>query len=625
MMWVKSLVLAVAGAASLSAAVNPCPLDGPVFPKPAKLSQLPIIKQAVANLTTQFQAWDADVTPTGTTANFSYSIQIFSAHEEDALFSYSHTASKLAKLKHPGVTQVDEDSVFRLGSLTKVFTVYAFLLNAGDKMWNEPITTYIPELAALANRSSEDPVIYTDWNDVTIGSLMTQMSGIPRDYSLLGELTQMPETEAHILQYGFPPLPKSVLPPCGDYPLCNRQQFFQGIAKFYPSVGVMQTPTYSDVGFQLLGYALEEITGKSFQSVLQDTVLTPLNLTRTFYTRPADSLGIIPGNANATHWNFQLGDESPAGNMYSSAKDISAFGRAILSYAQLSPVITRRWLKPFSFSSDPRASVGAPWGARRIPLGPEYRETTGYNKAGGIGDYQAAFVLIPDYDIGFSIMVAGDIPSNTNWDLADMLGGVFIPSVNAAAKNLAASQYNGYYAVINSTNGTPLNSSWTNSTGGTPLNSRWTNSTGATSLNPPWTNSTSGAPLNSSLTISTDDKPGLSVSQWFSNGTDFRAVAVSLQVEYPPVEPSIRLYPTGLEAATAGGGKKVAFKAIFEDLSVPQQINKMFSTDCGSWVGVESIIYATMSLDEFIFHFDAGGAVTGVESPALRIMLPKQS
>ncbi|ETS73636.1 hypothetical protein PFICI_14582 [Pestalotiopsis fici W106-1] len=588
-MWSKSLVL-LAGALPLSAAINNCPLDGPVFPKPTKLSSMPVIKEAVANLTNYFAQWNSNYTAT---ANFSYSVQIFSAHEQDPLFTYSHTSPKLAKINHPGVATVDENTVFRLGSLTKVFTVYNFLLNAGDEIWNAPITKYIPELAAMvANTSSSSDAVYNiAWNDVTIGSLATQMSGIPRDYALLGEVSQQDSTKDHVVQLGFPPLPEADLPPCGDTPLCDRAQFFAGMAKFAPSVGTFQTPTYSDIGFQLLGYALEEITGKDFQSLLQDTVLTPLNLNGTYYKVPKAALGVIPGNANLTKWNFQLGDEAPAGNMYSTAADLSKLGRAILNYKQLSPAVTKRWLKPFSFSSDPRASVGAPWGVRRIPLGPEYRETTGYNKAGGIGSYMAAFILIPDYDIGFSIMIAGDIPGNTNWNIADIMGNVMVPAVTAAAKSQAATKFNGVYtAPANVTNGGKLN-----------------------------------RPLNSTITIATDGKPGLSVDRWISNGTDFRNNVVALQLTYQPTIPSIRLYPGGLYTDEADGGKAIKFKAIFEDLAVGQQVDKMFSTDCGSWVGVESVLYASTSADDLIFHQNAAGAVTGIEIPSLRITLPKVS
>jgi hypothetical protein len=106
--------------------------------------------------------------------------------------------------------------------------------------------------------------------------------------------------------------------------------------------------------------------------------------------------------------------------MYSSASDISALGRAILSYKLLSPVITSRWLKPFAFSSDPRAMVGMPWGVRRINLGLPYRNIVTYNKGGRIGDYTSLLVLIPDFDVGFTILVAGENLQGGNFGLAGM-------------------------------------------------------------------------------------------------------------------------------------------------------------------------------------------------------------
>jgi hypothetical protein len=55
--------------------------------------------------------------------------------------------------------------------------------------------------------------------------------------------------------------------------------------------------------------------------------------------------------------------------MYTSSGDLSSLGRAILRSTLLKPAMTRRWLKPVSFSSDPKAAVGMPWGIRRIELG----------------------------------------------------------------------------------------------------------------------------------------------------------------------------------------------------------------------------------------------------------------
>lgn len=59
------------------------------------------------------------------------------------------------------------------------------------------------------------------------------------------------------------------------------------------------------------GYALEQITGQDYQTLLESTVLEPLGLNGTFYNVPKAALGVIPGNGNNTKWNFQLGDEAP--------------------------------------------------------------------------------------------------------------------------------------------------------------------------------------------------------------------------------------------------------------------------------------------------------------------------
>ena len=82
-----------------------------------------------------------------------------------------------------GVRKAGRDAVYRLGSLTKIFTVYTWLALDGDGKFNDPITKYVPELAAAAGRHGErdDPVRYVSWEDVTVGALASQMGGIIRD------------------------------------------------------------------------------------------------------------------------------------------------------------------------------------------------------------------------------------------------------------------------------------------------------------------------------------------------------------------------------------------------------------------------------------------------------------
>jgi hypothetical protein len=91
---------------------------------------------------------------------------------------------------------------------------------------------------------------------------------------------------------------------------------------------------------------------------------------------------------------------------------------------------------------------------------------------------------------------------------------------------------------------------------------------------------------------------------------------------WPKVQPSVRLYPTGLQDSQPDGSKLVAFKAVFEDLSLPS-VSGPFSTDCATWVSVTGIVYGSKPLDEFIFHIDSSGKVTSVENAALRVKLNK--
>lgn len=268
--------------------------------------------------------------------------------------------------------------------------------------------------------------------------------------------------------------------------------------------------------------------------------------------------------------------------MYSSVTDLSHLGRSILSSTLLRPSLTRRWLKPAALTTEPNAGVGYPWGIRRIflPLTNGKRTVDAYNKAGRVGYYGSLLNLLPDYDVGFSILIGGpNIPGNMNFNLADIIGEQLVPALETAARDQAQKTYGGFYY---------------------------------------------NEEANSTMYITTqEDRPGLGVEQWMSNGTDMAYVAVALQGQYTPVQPSIRLYPTGLETVAADGSKKVAFKATYEDLQIPAAPGRMFSTDCGSWVGFTAVTYGSMPLDQFVFSLDPSGKVVGVEPIALRVTMRK--
>jgi CubicO group peptidase (beta-lactamase class C family) len=78
-----------------------------------------------------------------------------------------------------------------------------------------------------------------------------------------------------------------------------------------PSYPPWQSATYSNIGFQLFVYALENITGKAFPDILNDKVIKPLALTNTYYEIAPAAIGIIPTTVRDSYWFVNLGDADP--------------------------------------------------------------------------------------------------------------------------------------------------------------------------------------------------------------------------------------------------------------------------------------------------------------------------
>ncbi|KAI1175651.1 beta-lactamase/transpeptidase-like protein [Nemania sp. FL0916] len=574
-----------------------CPLYGLGYPKPKDLSIEVGIGNTKAALDSVFGQYIDNANNTGSD-RFSYSVNVFTANEDTPLWTHYWTAKNLESLNTTGVRTIDGDTVFRIGSLTKIFTMLTFLAEVGDASWNEPIAKYIPEVAALMEDGADTSHSLTtpDWGAITIGSLASQISGLMRDYSLLGELTQS-ANQSSLMAIGLPGLDGDEIPPCGSYPVCDRAQFFAGLKRLPPSFSPFVTPAYSDIGYVLLSYALESMTGRPFRTSFEEKLVKPLNLTHTFYTTPNDSLGVIPGGRYLTTWAFDMGNESPTGGIYSSTTDMAKVGRAILKSTLLPWPVTHRWLRPVTLSSDPYSAVGSPWGVRRIsqphtviPRNASYDWTTTFNKLGSIGKYSALLAVIPELDIGFSIAAAGDIPASLVLDIADTLSDTYLQLLPAIAQAQANSTYFGEYR-------------------------------------------SADASINSTLFISVNNTlPGLGVGPWISNGTDMLSLAVALgqnitQDYWERIVPSARLYPTGLWDPLPDGGRRVGFKAVFEDLSAPDlslaDTHRPFTTDCSTWIYVGGIVYGSRPLDSFIFDVAANGTVLAVENAALRNRMVK--
>lgn len=180
-----SILYSLALTSSAAFAYKPCPLLGPVFQPPTQLDQATTFQDALCNLTTTLDSTSkTGQTRYGTFTNnaTSFSVGVFDATTPGGIFSYQYSSAALQNGTQ-GVKHVTEDSVYRIGSGSKLITVYLFLIEAGWKYWGHPITEFIPQLKSAAQNCSatSNAVDCIDWDEVTLGALASHMAGLPRD------------------------------------------------------------------------------------------------------------------------------------------------------------------------------------------------------------------------------------------------------------------------------------------------------------------------------------------------------------------------------------------------------------------------------------------------------------
>lgn len=315
-------------------------------------------------------------------------------------------------------------------------------------------------------------------------------------------------------------------------------EFLEGFPKRAHVTLPYTTPNYSNVAYQILAYAIEAISHSSYESVIAEHVVKPLNLKHTSVTTPKSG-GFIPNGP--AQWDFDLGGAGASGGIYSSTRDLAKLGLSILQERQLSGLETRRWMKPQAHTAGLHFSVGAPWEIWRTEV--HGRVIDIYTKGGDIGMYSSFLYLIPEYGIAVSVLSGGKSSGLISASIEETAAKL-LPVLDGIAKKEACDKYCGHY-----TNG------------------------------------------NSSLVVKTDDQPGLLVSEWKSRGADV-LVGIGLfagQTSGAKFR-SVRLYPKNTGT----------FRAVME-LELPGASKKQIFAEPSSlpWSLVDIVTYGGIAIDLF--------------------------
>ncbi|KAJ9141647.1 Beta-lactamase/transpeptidase-like protein [Pleurostoma richardsiae] len=595
-----ALALAVTAAAAVVVNADDVPLlpqnspgsdcvpAGPDFPPPAHLSMSPLLVSATA----EFEALLANASLGLKSNNTAWGVALFSAKENKTLYEYYFTPSMGV-----GVETVDRDSMFRIGSVSKVFTVWTFLVEAGEVPLNEPVTKYVPELlkAASASKRDGDGIIYDDldavqWEDITLGQLASHSAGIARDATLFDFSTMF--TPEQLVGYGFPTTDRCHFPVCGanmTQPACTREQFFYYLFQQHPIFPSGHSPAYSNIAYQILEYALEFITGQDLNTAMT-AIFARLGMAHSSYKDTPASGGVIPGPDGQAIWDWDLGVDNPSGSIYMSTGDMVTAAQAMLQSALLPPAATRRWFKPVVQTGYAGAAVGAPWEIEYVEAA-NNRMVQYFTKQGDVNAYHTALVLSPEHEVGWVVLVAGTLDSpasSVRTQLMDALRTVFMPAIEGQAEAEAADNFAGTY-VDGATNSTAI------------------------------------------ITVAENGHPGLGAQALVSRGVPF--IGPGVAADHPAVSSMgignhTRLYPTNLRTVrrTADGAgaydSRLGFRAVFQPMVEPGTLQDpclyMWATLGGYREGQQGI-------DDWVFERGEDGVATALVLPMLKLRLGRQT
>lgn len=289
---------------------------------------------------------------------------------------------------------VDEHTVFEIGSVTKLFTnvLLAEQVLAGKIDLDAPIVQYLPEGTVLPERGGRQ---------ITAFDLVTHSSGLPSVPPGLGADN-----------------------PANPYAGYGAQPLAAFLRSYQLPRDIGSEFEYSNIGLALVAQAIEQVSGKSYASLLEERIFTPLGMTETALTTTPDlkeRLAIGHDAARNPVSNWDLDVFAGAGALRSSVADVSKF-IAAASGAVPSPldpafaIMLQR-----TRASDPSGGkVGMGWFTLTHPKGEiawhngmtgGYNAFAGYDRATGKGvvvlSNMASTVGIED--IGFHIL-ADNLP-----------------------------------------------------------------------------------------------------------------------------------------------------------------------------------------------------------------------
>lgn len=275
------------------------------------------------------------------------------------------------------------DTVFEIGSITKVFTklLLADMAQRGEVALDDPVSKLLPSSVRIPGRNGRA---------ITLIDLATHTSGLPR--------------EAGNMKY------TDTGNPYADYTI---DQLYEFLSNYSLTRNIGSEREYSNLGFGLLGHALARRADTDYETLVRSRICTPLGMNNTRITFTPDmkqrlAAGHDPGLTFIDNWDF------PAlpgfGALRSTVNDLLIFLSAHLdpTSSLISPAITYAQQKVPRPAGQEDMEVNLGWGISNI----DGKEIYWHN--GGTGGYCSWTGFNPGDNAGVVVL------SNTGWLVDDI-------------------------------------------------------------------------------------------------------------------------------------------------------------------------------------------------------------
>lgn len=278
---------------------------------------------------------------------------------------------------------VDGDTVFEIGSVTKVFTslLLADMVQRGEVALDDPVAQFLPPSVKVPMREA---------TAITLQDLSTHTSGLPRLPTNL--VVTNPDN------------------PYAGYSVENLHAFLSG---YTLTRGIGSQFEYSNFGVGLLGHALALRAKSAYAPLIAARITGPLGMKQTAVQLSNDMTGRLASGHNARlepAGNWDLPSLAGAGALRSTANDLLQFLSAFIgaTKSDLAPAMARM------------LSVRRPAGAGLISaLGWQLINRDGVEfvwHSGATGGYSAFVAYVPSRSVGIVALANNSGPAGSSVD-----------------------------------------------------------------------------------------------------------------------------------------------------------------------------------------------------------------